>query len=125
MSPKAPQAADADAAPFTSFEDFRDGLPAGRFHVVVDPARAARFVGQRVHATALAIAVIGTGVACAVGGYPWPGAVLVALGVLFRRLVKAQAGRILLHLATQQPAVYYEATTQGVMEVRRREPAAA
>lgn len=123
MSSRATSAAgtDADAAPFVPFEAFREGLPAGRFHVVVNPVLAGRFVGQRVHATPMAIAIIGTGVACAIGGYPWPGALLVGLGILLRRMVKWQAGKILLHLATQQPRTYYEATTTGVMEVQPRE----
>jgi hypothetical protein len=121
MSPRAPTAADADAAPFVPFEAFRDGAPVGRFRIIVNPALVGRFVGQRVNATPIAVAVIGTGVACAVGGWPWPGAILVGLGVLFRRMVKWQAAKILLHLAVREPRTYYEATTAGVMEVQPRE----
>ncbi|HSI56406.1 MAG TPA: hypothetical protein VLA16_02540 [Ideonella sp.] len=105
-------------AAYVAFEEFRDGLPLGRFRVIVNPALAQRFVAQRVNATPIAIALIGPGIACAVGGYVVLGAVLVAAGILLRRAVKWQAPKILLHLATRHPATYYDATTTGVMEVR-------
>jgi hypothetical protein len=35
------------------------------------------------------------------------------------RLVRHKAARILLHLAAQDPGVYADVTTQGVLEVRR------
>jgi hypothetical protein len=41
------------------------------------------------------------------------------VGVVTSRLVRRKAARILLHLAVQDAAVYAEATTQGVLEVRR------
>ena len=47
------------------------------------------------------------------------GAALVAVGVVTSRLVRSKAAKILLHLAAQDPAVYGEVTTQGVLEVRR------
>ncbi|MNG36588.1 hypothetical protein D3C84_1236640 [compost metagenome] len=69
--------------------------------------------------TPLAIALIGPGIAAALAGYVWTGGLLVALGILLRRLVKSQAPRILLHLAARMPTVYEQATEHGVMEVRR------
>lgn len=108
-----------DGAPYVPFEEFRDGLPHGRFRVVVDPALAAPFVAHHTHATQLAIAVIGLGIAAALAGSPWIGVMLVAAGVVLRRAVKAQAPRILLHIAARVPAVYQRATEHGVMEVRR------
>ena len=111
---------DATTAEFIPFEEFRNGLPHGRFHVIVNPKLAPAFVAYRIHATPLALAMIGPGVALALAGFPWAGAALVAAGILFRRAVKWQAGRILLHLASHVPAVYDHATGQGVMEVRRR-----
>lgn len=108
-----------DSVDYVPFEEFRSGLPHGRFRVVVNPSLASPFVAQRTHATPLAIAVIGAGIAAALTGYPWIGGILVATGILLRRVVKAQAPRILLHLAAHLPTVYEQATTQGVMEVRR------
>ena len=70
-------------------------------------------------ATPVAIALIGPGIASALVGYAVIGGLLVVAGLLFRRSVKWQAGKILLQLATRQPASYYAATTQGVMEVQR------
>ena len=109
----------ADGAEFITFEEFRSGLPHGRFRVVVNRELAHRFVAQRLHATAVALAIIGPGIALALAGYALAGALLVTGGLLFRRSVKWQAGKILLQLATRQPAAYYDATTNGVMEVRR------
>ena len=85
----------------------------------MNPALAAPFVAHRTHATPVAIALIGPGIALALAGHPWIGAALVAAGVLLRRTVKHQAPRILLHLAARVPSVYEQATEHGVMEVRR------
>jgi len=43
----------------------------------------------------------------------------VATGVLLRRVIRWQAPKILLHLASRQPATYDDARAHGVMEVRR------
>ncbi|MDM0111635.1 hypothetical protein QTI66_05710 [Variovorax sp. J22R133] len=108
-----------DTAEYIAFEEFRHGLPHGRFRVIVNPALAGPFVAHRTFATPLAIAMIGPGIVMALLGHLWTGALLVAGGILLRRVIKAQAPRILLHLATQVPSVYEQATGQGVMEVRR------
>ncbi len=110
---------DADFVPFIAHEEFREGLPFGRFRVVVNPELARRYVVQRTHVHLLAVALIGGGAVMALSGNAWGGLVLVALGIVGNRLVRHQAGRILLHLAARDPRVYAEVTTQGVMEVRR------
>ena len=109
-----------DTAEFIAFEAFRNGLPHGRFKVIVNPKLVQPFVAQRINAVPVAIAILGIGIACALGGYPIAGGLLVALGIVFRRVVKWQAAKILLHLASRQPTTYYDATTQGVMEVQKR-----
>ena len=63
--------------------------------------------------------VIGAGAVLALTGYALPGVVLVVLGIAANRLVRRQAGKIVLQLATRDPAVYAEVTSNGVMEVRR------
>lgn len=108
-----------DSAEYIPFEEFRNGLPYGRFRVIVNPSMAVPFVVHRTHARTLAIAVIGLGIAAALVGSPWIGGFLVAAGILLQRTVKSQAPRILLHLATRVPSVYEQATGDGVMEVRR------
>jgi hypothetical protein len=120
MPPPAGPADDDRDAPYVGFEEFRDGLAQGRFHVVVNPSLAQRSVAQRINALPLAIAVIGVGIALALAGHVVAGAVMVALGILFRHAVKAQAPKILLYLASRDAAAYAEATANGVMEVRRR-----
>jgi hypothetical protein len=121
MSDANATAHDMNDTEYIAFEEFRDGLPRGRFHVVVNPALAQRFVAQRVNATPVAIAIIGPGIAAALAGYPVVGGLLVALGILFKRVIKWQAPKLLLHLASQQPGAYLDATSHGVMEVQRRE----
>jgi hypothetical protein len=108
-----------DTAQYIPFEEFRNGLPHGRFRVIVNPRLAAPFVAQCTYATQLAIAIIGPGIAAALAGYPWIGGLLVAAGILLRRAVKTRAPRILLYLAARQASVYGHATENGVMEVRR------
>lgn len=109
----------SEHAEYIPFDEFRNGLPHGRFQVIVDPALARPFVAHCTHATPLALAVIGPGVAAALVGYPWTGALLVIAGILLRRAVRTQAPRILLHLAAHVASVYERATEHGVMEVRR------
>lgn len=108
-----------DTAEFIPFDEFRSGLPHGRFRVIVNPKLAAPFVTHRTLATQVTVALIGSGIAAALAGYPWAGVLLVLTGIVLRRTVKAQAPRILLHLASHVPAVYEQATEHGVMEVRR------
>lgn len=108
-----------DTAEYISFEEFTRGLPQGRFRVIVNPALAAPFVAHCTRVTPLAIAMVGPGIAVALAGYPWIGALLVAAGILLRRAVKSQAPRILLYLTTRVQSVYEQATEHGVMEVRR------
>jgi hypothetical protein len=108
-----------DPAEYIPFEEFRNGLPHGRFRVIVNPQLAPPFVAHSTRVTPLAMAMIGPGIALALVGYPWAGALLVAGGILLRQGVKRQAPRILLHLATRVPSIYEQATEHGVMEVQR------
>ena len=116
MSPPSDTQARAE---YIAFEEFRNGLPHGRFRVVVDPKQAAPFVAYRTHATPLALALIGPGIALALVGHVVTGGLLVAAGIGLRWSLKAHAPRILLHLASRIPSVYAQATEHGVMEVRR------
>lgn len=111
--------AQPDLAPYVSFEEFRAGLPHGRFRVVVDPKLARRYVGQRLWLLPLVMAVIGAGLVLALTGSTWRGASLVFGGIAVNRLIAWNTGRILLYLATRDAAAYAYATENGVMEVRR------
>lgn len=106
-------------AEYIPHEEFRAGLPAGRFRVIVDPKLARRYVAQRLLLIVVVMPIIGVGLALVLTGRTWPGALLVAAGVLLNRVVMWQAPKILLHMATRDPAVYEFATHNGVMEVRR------
>ena len=111
-------AAGEDFAEYVPHEDFRAGLPAGHFRVVVDPKLARRYVAQRLLLVVVVTPVIGIGLALALSGRTWPGALLVAAGVLLNRVVMWQAPKILLHMAQRDAAVYAFATQNGILEVR-------
>lgn len=112
-------APDDERVPFIPHRDFQVGLPAGHFHVVVNPTLARSYVVYVTRMKYLTLAFIGVGIALALSAQVWAGGALVLLGIAANRLVKRQAGPILLHLAARSEAVYTEATTHGVMEVRR------
>ena len=87
--------------------------------MVVSPSLAPAFVLHITRARQVTLALLGMGVALALTGSVIGGALLVLLGIVGNRLVKRQAGPLLLHLASRSETVYTEATTHGVMEVRR------
>jgi len=103
-----------------SHESFCAGLPAGRFHLIVNPERAQKYIRHRLFVVGLALPVIAIGTALAWSGYVWVGFPMVALGVLFPRVVKAHAAKILLHLALREEKTYREALDFEIMEVRLR-----
>src|SRR5690606_39345197 len=105
--------AEEDTVEYVSHEEFRAGLPAGRFRVVVDPKLARRFVAQRLMLMVVLMPVIGVGIALVLTGQTWPGALLVFAGVGLHRLVRWQAPKILLQMALRDPAVYDHATADG------------
>jgi hypothetical protein len=109
----------ADLAAHVAHDEFRAGLPHGRFHVVVDRKLARGYVGQRLWLLPVVLPMLGVGLALALSGVTWPGALLVLAGFVLHRAVAWNAGKILLHLALKDATVYGYATQNGIMEVRR------
>jgi hypothetical protein len=105
--------------PHIPHQAFKAGLPFGHFRVVVNPALARSYVIHLTRVKYVTLAAIGVGVALALSGYWVAGGVLVLAGIVANRVVKRQAGPILLHLAARHESIYDEATSHGVMEVRR------
>ena len=116
MSDVPPETSDPIDVPY---DEFRAGLPAGQFRVIVNPDKARKYVKHRLMLTALILPVIGSGIGMAYFGYPWLGLGLVLAGIAAHRLVAHQAPKILLHMATQEARVYREAIDFEIMEVRR------
>jgi hypothetical protein len=112
---------DTDVAPYIGHDEFRAGLAHGRFRIVVNPALARPYVIQRTRVNAMAVVAIGAGAVLALAGQPWVGLLLVALGMAASRLIRSHAGKIVLHLALRDAAVYRDVTASGIMEVRRTE----
>lgn len=111
--------ADGDFVPYIAHDEFRNGAAHGRLRIVVDPKLARPYVVRRTRIDGLAMLCIAAGAALALAGQAVAGIVLVALGVIANRLVRHQAGKIVLQLALEHADVYAEVTSNGVMEVRR------
>ena len=101
-----------------SHEEFRQGLPLGRYRVIVNPTLAPKYVQHRLWIKMLILPVLGIGVALGISGYVWAGLPLILVGALLHRVVKAHATKILLHLALSDPKVYREAIDYEILEVR-------
>jgi hypothetical protein len=104
---------------YVPFTEFRAGLPAGRFRVIVNPERAQKYVKHRLFVVGIALPLLGLGAALALSGYLWSGLPMVVLGIVLPRVIKAHAPKILLHLAGQDAKTYQEAIDFEILEVRR------
>ena len=111
--------ADREFADYVSHNEFRAGLPHGRFRVIVDPKLARGYLRQRLWLLPIVIFIIGIGLALAFVGQTLAGALVVFAGIALNRVVIWNAGKILMHLAARDSQVYDAATGDGVMEVRR------
>jgi len=103
-----------------SHEEFRAGLPVGRFRVIVNPTLAPKYVQHRLWIKILLLPVLGIGVALGISGYLWAGLALVLIGVLVPRLIRKRAPDLLLHLALRDREIYREAIEYEILEVRGR-----
>ena len=99
-------------------QEFRTGVPAGRFRLIVNPERAQKYVKHRLFVVGISLPLLGIGTALGLSGYPWIGLPLVVVGALLHRVVKAHATKILLHLALHDAKVYREALDYEILEVR-------
>ena len=115
---------DNNDAPFetvnVSHEEFRAGLPHGRFRVIINPALAPKYVQHRLWIKLLLLPVLGIGVALGISGYLWAGLALVLIGVLIPRIIRKRAPELLLHLAARDKNIYREAIEYEIIEVRAR-----
>jgi hypothetical protein len=100
------------------YEEFKNGLPLGRFRLVVNPHKAYRFLAHRLYLNGISIPLLGAGVACGLVGHLILGTVLCVIGFGLRWFVKNQAPRILLHLVQNDPKTYYDSIEYEIMEVR-------
>jgi hypothetical protein len=111
-----PSAAEAILIPHA---EFRQGLAAGHFRLIVDPQRVRKFVRHRLLVMPISLAMTGIGIALALSAHPFWGVALVATGVILNRVISAQAAKILLHLVVQDERTYLEAMEFAILEVRR------
>ena len=101
-------------------DEFRRGLPHGRYHVIVNPALAQKYMQQRLWLKTLMLPTIGIGVVLSLSGYFFAGLVFVVIGVLAPRLIRKKAPELLLHLAMRDKDIYQEAIEHEILEVRIR-----
>lgn len=104
---------------FIPFNEFKNGLPFGRFRVIVNPKLAQKYIKDRLNAVVVIILMIVIGLALMFYGARWLGAALVIVGFLMSRLIKSQAPKMVLHMATKDPMVYREVLDKEVMSVHR------
>lgn len=100
------------------YQEFKAGLPVGRFRLIVNPERAYKYVRHRLYLNGISIPLLGTGVALGLTGYLIPGTIFCVLGFGMRCFVKKEAPKILLHLIQNDAKVYYESIEFEIMEVR-------
>ena len=103
-----------------SHEEFRQGLPLGRYHVIVNPTLAPKYVQHRLWIKMLVLPVLGIGVALGISGYLWAGLALVIIGMIVPRVIRKKAPELLLHLALRDKDIYREAIDYEILEVRGR-----
>ena len=117
-SPTANDAPD-DEPDDVPFEEFRRGWSHGRFKITVNPERARKYVRHRLLVLPISSLLLGVGTGLSMLGW-WPlGVPLMVAGFLLHRVVKAQAPKILLHLAAQDNKTYREAIAYELMDLRR------
>lgn len=100
------------------FSEFRAGLPFGRFRVIVNPALAQKYMRHRLFVVGISLVMLVLGVIAGFSGYTGIGLTLAIGGVALGRIIKAFAPKILLYLASNDPAVYRDAIDHEIMEVR-------
>lgn len=110
---------ESPSAIYVPHQEFRTGLPHGRFRVIVNPERAQKYVKHRLFVVGISLPLLGIGVVLSMYGYLWVGLPMVVVGVLMHRVIKAHAPRILLHLALSDAKTYEEAMEYEILEVRR------
>jgi hypothetical protein len=101
-----------------SYEDFRTGLPVGRFRLIIHPFLAQRYVHQKLFVMYLALPLLFLGLTFSYYGAAWLGLPLMILALLLNPLVRVNAPRILLFLAARSAEIYRQAIEQRIMEVR-------
>ncbi|AYQ26647.1 MULTISPECIES: hypothetical protein [unclassified Polaromonas] len=111
--------ADGNSAIYVPHQEFKTGLPHGRFRVIVNPERAQKYVKHRLFVVGISLPLLGVGVVLSMYGYLWVGLPMVVVGVLMHRVIKAHAPKILLHLALSDAKTYEEAMEYEILEVRR------
>ena len=110
--------ADSTSSVYVPHQEFRTGLPTGRFRLIVNPERAQKYVKHRLFVVGISLPILGIGTALSVSGYPWVGLPMIIVGALMHRIIKAHATKILLHLALHDAKTYQEALDFEILEVR-------
>lgn len=104
---------------FIPFNEFKNGLPFGRFRVIVNPKLALKYMKDRLNTVPVTLMLIVVGLALAFYGARWIGGAMVVIGVVINRVIKIQAPKMVLHMATKDPATYRDLLDKEVMSVHR------
>jgi predicted permease len=104
---------------FIPFNEFKNGLPFGRFRVIVNPKLSESYMKNRLNVVPVVLVLIVLGLAIAFYSSRWFGGAMVVIGVAINRLVKFQAAKMVLHLATKDQTIYRDLLDREIIEVRR------
>lgn len=99
-------------------QDFCANLPRGTYRVIINPHKAERYLKHKLFIMGVTVPLIGTGIALVLIGHAVIGCTLGVIGFVIPRIIKRQAGPILLHLVQHDRKTYYDAINYEIMEVR-------
>jgi len=96
---------------------FRNAYAAGRAHLEIDPALAARFMSARLLLPLFMLPVLGIGVGLALVGWIVTGLAIIGGGIIVPRLIKRSAPHFVLTQALADEKFYQAAVNEGVLRV--------
>ncbi len=97
--------------------EFVTAYTRGEIKVEMDPAGSARFLSARLLLPLVMMPVVGIGIALALTGWIYTGILIMAAGIVAPRLIKRSAPHFVLTQALEDPRVYDEVVSTGILRV--------
>jgi hypothetical protein len=97
--------------------EFLAAYTRGEIKVELDPAGSARFLSARLLLPLVMMPVVGIGIALALMGWVYTGLLVMAAGIVAPRLIKRSAPHFVLTQALEDPRVYDEVVSTGILRV--------
>jgi hypothetical protein len=97
--------------------EFLAAYTSGEIKVELDPVGSARFLSARLLLPLVMMPVVGIGIALALMGWVYTGLLVMAAGIVAPRLIKRSAPHFVLTQALEDPRVYDEVVSTGILRV--------